>query len=364
LDCDDDHYVLLDEAIITTRVRPRVCIAMPLRNAQQHLARTIESILAQTFSDLELVICDNASTDASEQICREFVRRDKRVIYTRLPQTIRMADNRQRACRLGAGSQFFKWAMPGELLPSTFIQRCVEALDRDSTAVLAFAHARRFEQQQQIHQQHHARLASDSHCPTQRFAAIALANHALGDQIELLGLFRRAALELIPPPADHPAAERVFLARLALVGRFVQVPEAILLACDPSGSNLGLANCSPRNRHMTAITPPLMQHAAQIGFPEWRLMLEYLRSIQYGWLSLRQRAACAAVVLHRQLIDGNWVRLTRDVALAGQKLLSRLIRRPTPDLVATTATPPAIAPSVSTTTLPLPAAAPSVPKAA
>lgn len=354
--------MLLDEAIITTRVRPRVCIAMPVRNAQRYLARTIESILAQTFSDLELVICDNASTDATEPICNDFVRRDKRVIYTRLPQTISTADNRRRAYRLGAGSQYFKWAMSGEHLPATFIQRCVETLDHDPTAVLAFAHTRLLDRQHQSGQQDYTRLATDSHSPTQRFAAIALGDHAVGGQ--LLGLFRRAAVELIPAPANHADAERVFLARLALVGRFVQVPQVLLLANDPSGSSFhGRARRFPRNRHVPTVTPPLMEHPAQIDFPQWRLMLEYLCSIQYGWLNLRQRAACAAVVLHRQFIDGNWAQLGRDVALAGQKLLARVIHRPTTDLAATTATPPAIAPPVSPPTLRLPAA-PSVHKAA
>jgi hypothetical protein len=268
------------------------------------------------------------------------------VSYTVLPQAISPHDHLQQAYRLSAGSQYFKWTFPGELLPTTFIQHCVRALDQQPTAVLAFAPAGSITQQQPPQDRDRAAISVNSHSPEQRFAAVALADHGPLCPSELCGLYRRAALELIPPPASHPAAERVFLARLALVGRFVQVPEVLL----------------PRHHHVPSVVPPRLEYSTQIDFPEWRLMLEYLRSIQYGWLNLHQRAACAAIVLHRQVIDGNWVRLGRDVALAGQKLLSRLIRKPGPDLAATTATSAAIAPPVLSSTLP--AAARSVPKAA
>src|SRR4051812_24073400 len=62
---------------VTARA-PRVTIGMPVRNGQKYIAAAIESIIAQTFTDWELVICDNASTDSTEQIVREYAARDPR----------------------------------------------------------------------------------------------------------------------------------------------------------------------------------------------------------------------------------------------------------------------------------------------
>ena len=62
---------------------PVVSIGMPVRNGQKYIREAIDSLLAQTFEDLELVICDNCSTDATEEICREYMRQDSRVRYFR-----------------------------------------------------------------------------------------------------------------------------------------------------------------------------------------------------------------------------------------------------------------------------------------
>ena len=66
--------------------RPYVSIGMPVYNGGRFLERAIETTLAQDFDDLELVISDNGSTDATEEICRSYVATDPRVRYHRLPE--------------------------------------------------------------------------------------------------------------------------------------------------------------------------------------------------------------------------------------------------------------------------------------
>ncbi len=53
--------------------RPTVSMGLPVYNGQRYLAQAVESLLAQTFGDFELVLCDNASTDETESIGRDFV---------------------------------------------------------------------------------------------------------------------------------------------------------------------------------------------------------------------------------------------------------------------------------------------------
>lgn len=63
--------------------RPRVSIGMPVFNAEKYIIAAIDSILAQTFSDFELIISDNASTDRTHEICKEYSAKDQRIHYYR-----------------------------------------------------------------------------------------------------------------------------------------------------------------------------------------------------------------------------------------------------------------------------------------
>ena len=58
---------------------PLVSIGLPVRNGENYISQTITSILGQTFSDFELIISDNESTDRTEKICRQFVARDTKI---------------------------------------------------------------------------------------------------------------------------------------------------------------------------------------------------------------------------------------------------------------------------------------------
>lgn len=60
-------------------MNPRISVVMPVHNALPFLDQSIGSILEQTFSDFELVILNDASTDGSDEVLREWQQRDDRV---------------------------------------------------------------------------------------------------------------------------------------------------------------------------------------------------------------------------------------------------------------------------------------------
>ena len=66
---------------------------MPVYNGEDYIRETIESVLAQTMSDLRLVISDNASEDATQEIAQEFAARDPRIVYHRNPENLGYARN-------------------------------------------------------------------------------------------------------------------------------------------------------------------------------------------------------------------------------------------------------------------------------
>ena len=117
---------------------PRVTIGLPVYNGENYLAEAIESLLSQTFTDFELVICDNGSTDRTEQVCRAFAARDARIRYYRESQNRGLAWNFSRTFELARG-RYFKWQAHDDLCGPTLLERSVEALDRDPALVLACA---------------------------------------------------------------------------------------------------------------------------------------------------------------------------------------------------------------------------------
>lgn len=62
-----------------TENRPKVSVLVPVYNVEAYLKECVESILSQTFTDFELILCDDGSKDLSGEICDEFAQQDPRV---------------------------------------------------------------------------------------------------------------------------------------------------------------------------------------------------------------------------------------------------------------------------------------------
>lgn len=119
---------------------PRLTIGLPVYNGEVYLAETLNSLLAQDFDDFELVVSDNASTDATVQIVQSFAQQDPRVRLVRNDRNMGAAYNYNRLV-MESRAELFKWAGYDDLLEPSYVSSCVAALDADPEAVLAFAQA-------------------------------------------------------------------------------------------------------------------------------------------------------------------------------------------------------------------------------
>src|SRR3954470_1776125 len=122
------------------RTPPRVTVGLPVYNGERYVADAIDSLLAQTFSDFELIVCDNASTDRTEAIVRGFAARDSRVRYCRNVENIGLYPNFNLVRGMARG-EFFKWLAHDDICSPTYLQRCVEALEADPAASMAYTRA-------------------------------------------------------------------------------------------------------------------------------------------------------------------------------------------------------------------------------
>ncbi len=114
---------------------PRVSIGLPVYNGEATLAMAIEALLSQTVSDLELIISDNASTDGTEAICRDFAARDTRVRYFRQQANLGSVANFGFVLELAAG-EYFMWAAHDDLKSPDFVAACLRGFDSPDLVLL------------------------------------------------------------------------------------------------------------------------------------------------------------------------------------------------------------------------------------
>lgn len=117
--------------------RVQVSIGVPVYNGEAFPEETLDSLLAQTFGNFELIISDNASTDHTGEIARRFAARDGRVRYQRHPENLGLAANYKGLVPTAPG-EFFKWATANDVCRPTFLEHCVAALGEIPGTVPAY----------------------------------------------------------------------------------------------------------------------------------------------------------------------------------------------------------------------------------
>src|SRR5580704_15880378 len=115
---------------------PKLSIGIPVFNGQQFLPELLDSLLAQTFGDFEILICDNASTDRTAQICSEYEQRDSRVHSVRNQRNLGAIANFNRVFELST-APLFKWAAHDDLYHKTYLDVCVRLLEDNPDIILA-----------------------------------------------------------------------------------------------------------------------------------------------------------------------------------------------------------------------------------
>ena len=116
---------------------PLVSIGLPVYNGENFVAEAIQCVLNQTFSNWELVICDNCSADRTLAICLEFADQDRRIRVYQNPRNMGVSFNYNEVFRLSRG-QYFKWIAHDDLFAPRFIESCIHELEKDEHVVLAF----------------------------------------------------------------------------------------------------------------------------------------------------------------------------------------------------------------------------------
>lgn len=105
----------------TINAASKVSIGMPVFNGEKYIREALDSLLTQTFTDFELIISDNASTDDTQAICEEYSRRDPRILYTRQIENMGILFNFQFVLDKAKG-EYFMWAAADDRWDANWIE--------------------------------------------------------------------------------------------------------------------------------------------------------------------------------------------------------------------------------------------------
>jgi glycosyltransferase involved in cell wall biosynthesis len=267
---------------------PRVSIGLPVYNGERYLRESLDALLAQTFTDFELIISDNASTDSTATICEEYAARDDRIRYVRQPANIGAAANHNVVVSLARGS-YFKWASHDDLYHPDLVGLCVAALDEHPEAVLAHSWDGLVDPQGDVVSAPPYPL--DTANPSARDRLRSVLRTSGGNDI--YGLVRIDVMRRVRRLQTYYGADRTFVAELALAGPFHQVPRVMYYRREhPDRASHG-----SRRARAAALGPA---RANRLRHPMARMYVEYVydfaRAVWAAPLSLRERLGCTVEI--------------------------------------------------------------------
>jgi glycosyltransferase involved in cell wall biosynthesis len=215
---------LNQESIVGKHVPvPKVSVGLPVYNGERFLEEAIESSLAQTFPDFELIISDNGSTDRTRDICLRYAARDARVRF--LPSDVNHGAS-WNYCRVleAARGPYFRWAPADDKFHPESLQACVEILDAHPDVVLCYPQTLLINEHGEVLERYDDDLDFRSPDVRERFREAIRRNRLVS---AIYGLMRTDALRKTGGLHAFPGADVTLLAELTLYGRFWEIPRPL-----------------------------------------------------------------------------------------------------------------------------------------
>ncbi len=205
---------------------PKVSIGMPVYNGEKYIREALDSLLAQTFTDLELIISDNASTDRTEAICREYAVKDSRIRYVRQPENRGGHWNFNYVLQAAKGL-YFTYLACDDVLDSCFLEKTVNYMSRHNECVLVsgdFESIDKFGLRIRIEELDEIRETIKWEWRCREFFRYPISKVFFC----IYGLMKtelaKVIFEAIPHPKMATGSELPLLARLAVAGQIVSIP--------------------------------------------------------------------------------------------------------------------------------------------
>ena len=260
--------------------RPLVSIGVPAYNAERFIGRALDSLLAQTLSDFEVIISDNASTDETRALCEDYARRDRRIRYVRQTSNIGAPRNWNFVVHEARG-EFFKWSSASDYCSPLMLELCVKSMQADLGVVLCYGKTQYVDEEERPIRVYDREVGFEEERPSERFAHICAKMTINNLQC---GLFRLDALRRTRLDRLYPSGDLALMAELTLYGRFRMLPEILLFRCESRDTSTAMIAPLERQR----VYEPHATRAIKLILV--RRYLDNLASIRRAPISIAEKA--------------------------------------------------------------------------
>lgn len=229
--------------------RPLVSVGLPVYNGQNYLSQAIESVLNQSYKNIELILSDNGSTDNTPDICKTYTKKDKRIRLYRFEENQGASRNYNRTFELSTG-KYFKWLAHDDMLDPSNIEKSVEVLESNPDCVLCGSAKKNVNFNGDIIDTFDFKglqLSDDN--TLSRFCA--LLNHFSGTfanaDLILTGLMRHDILKQTILIANYTSADFTLLADLILKGKFIILSDTLYIRRIHHSTSMSIYNDNPED---------------------------------------------------------------------------------------------------------------------
>ena len=290
----------------------RVGIGIPVYNGENFLAQCLDSLLSQTFTDFEIVISDNASSDGTRKICEQYAAKDPRVHYYLNDKNLGPGPNYNKVVHLSRG-EYFKWTAHDDLHAPEYLEKCIHILDNHKDVVLCHSKTCFIDMNGNRIGTYDDKLKTDSTNAHVRFRALIMNVKCF----DIFGVMRLDALRQTPLLGSFGHADGSLLARLGLMGEFYEIPDYLFLNRDHP--NKSIYKYSTFRDYSVFFDP---KNEGKILFPRWRLGHEYVRSVFAVPLGTSQRLQCLFQMVY--WIKAYWKSLAANIVIASWLFLRKM----------------------------------------
>lgn len=274
-----------------TKNLPLVSIGVPVYNGEAYLAEALDSLLAQSYQNLQIVICDNASTDSTQTISERYAQLDSRIEYHRNAENLGAAINYNNSFKLSKG-KYFKWATHDDLCAPNMIQACVDALESDDAAALCAPKTIIIDDKGTAVKNLQRELDA-SHCDAlSRLKQYFNFYYADEEANQVFGVYRSSLLKQSALIGNYPASDLLLLAQISLMGKIVLLDERLFMRRDHEATSIR-ANKTPADvaRWFDASKPKNLR-----VYPYFRRFLEFQKIVYGSTLTLTDKLKAFALV--------------------------------------------------------------------
>jgi glycosyltransferase involved in cell wall biosynthesis len=283
---------------------PKVSIGMPVYNGEKFLKEALVSLLTQSYSDFELIVSDNASTDGTEKIARDFAAKDARIRYFRQPKNLGAGPNFRLVLSLARG-EYFKWACADDMHYPDNLARTLEVLSAAPPEVVLVTPRVSLIDEKGLSLMDEngiplpraglgpgdkgpERISTTAKTPHRRLAEIL---PQLEWSVAQFGLFRTSAVRLTRGIDSFFASDRVLLAEVAMLGQILEIDEPLFAR--RQHAEISTALHKNAGDYALWMDPTIKGRAAK---RRPIMSLEYARSIRRLPLTPSERVLCFGVI--------------------------------------------------------------------